>query len=248
MAMLPWNTIDTALVDMDGVLLDRHFDDAFWHEHVPARYAERRGVPEDEARRELVARYRAQEGTLNWTDLTYWSRELGLDIPALKAGAADRVAWLPHATCFLDALAASGIHRVLVTNAHPETVRIKRAATGLDTRLDTIVSAFDLGVGKEDEAFWRRLAAAVPYHPAGTVLVEDSISNLRSARAYGIAHLVHVNRPNTRAAAAPHPEFTSVAGVRDLVPGLLPEPLRSRSPRTGTACECSEPAPTAPPH
>jgi len=244
--MLPWNTIQTALVDMDGVLLDQRFDDAFWHEYVPARYAERYGIPEVEARRDLLARYRAQEGTLNWTDLTYWSRELGLDLPALKAQAAGDVAWLPHATCFLDALAASGIHRVLVTNAHPETVRIKMGATGLGERLDTFVSAFDLGVGKEDEAFWRRLAAAVPFHPAGTVLVEDRVPNLRSARAYGIAHLVHVVRPDG-VAAAPHAEFTSVAGVRDLVPGLLPEPLRSQSPHIGTACECSVPAPTAPP-
>lgn len=245
--MLPWNTIETALVDMDGVLLDRRFDDDFWHDRVPARYAERHGIPLAEARRELLARYRAQEGTLNWTDLHFWSRELGLDLPALKADAARDVAWHPHAACFLDALAASGIHRVLVTNAHPETVRIKTEATGLGERVETVVSAFDLGVGKESEAFWSRLAAAVPFHPAGTVLVEDSVPNLRSARAYGIAHLVHVNRPNSGAAAVPHGGFPSVTGVRDLVPGLLPEPLRSRSPHSGTACECSAPAPSAPP-
>lgn len=245
--MLPWNTIRTALVDMDGVLLDRHFDDDFWHDRVPAAYAALHGLSPGEARTELMARYRAQEGTLNWTDLAYWSRELGLDLPALKAGAAGGVAFLPHATCFLDALAASGIHRVLVTNAHPETVRIKAEATGLTEQVETVVSAFDLGVGKEREAFWRRLSAAVPFHPAGTVLVEDSVPNLVSARTFGIAHLVHVSRPNSRAGAVPHAGFPSVDGVRDLVPGLLPEPLRSRSPHIGTGCECSAPAPTAPP-
>jgi HAD superfamily hydrolase (TIGR01509 family) len=245
--MLPWNTIRTALVDMDGVLLDRRFDDDFWHDRVPARYAELHGVSVAEARRELLARYRAQEGTLNWTDLGYWSRELGLDLPALKAEAAGGIAWHPHATCFLDALAASGIHRVLVTNAHPETVRIKAEATDLPERVETVVSAFDLGVGKEDASFWRRLSAAVPFHPAGTVLVEDSVPNLVSARDYGIAHLVHVNRPNSGADAVPDGRFPSVAGVRDLVPGLLPEPLRARSPHIGTRCECSAPAPSAPP-
>ena len=30
-----WSDIDTVLLDMDGTLLDRHFDDHFWLEHVP---------------------------------------------------------------------------------------------------------------------------------------------------------------------------------------------------------------------
>ena len=34
-----WNDIDTVLLDMDGTLLDRHFDDHFWLEHVPKRYS-----------------------------------------------------------------------------------------------------------------------------------------------------------------------------------------------------------------
>jgi HAD superfamily hydrolase (TIGR01509 family) len=241
--MLPWHAIGTALLDMDGVLLDRRFDDDFWNRHVPARYAARHGLSEPAARARLAARYRAHEGTLCWTDVDFWSRELGLDIRALKAGAADGIAFLPHAVCFLDALAARGIRRVLVTNAHPETVRIKARATGLAGHLDVVVSAFALGVGKEEAAFWARLEATVPYRPDASVLVEDSPANLASARRHGIAHLVHVSRPNSGAAAAPHAEYTSVAGVRDLVAGLLP---RSRSPRSGTGCGCSAPVPSAP--
>jgi FMN phosphatase YigB (HAD superfamily) len=154
------------------------------------------------------------------------------------------VAYLPHATCFLDALAARGVRRALVTNAHPETVRIKLAATGLAARLEDVVSAFDLGIGKEADAFWERLAKRVPYHPDRSLLVEDSARNLDSARRHGIRHLVHVSHPNSAAAPAPHPDFPSVAGVRDLVAGLTPG---RRSPRSGTACGCSAPAPSARP-
>jgi len=238
--MLPWHAIDTALLDMDGVLLDRHFDDAFWHTLVPARYAAENGLAEDQARARLLDWYRAHEGTLNWTDLDFWSRELGLDIPALKAEAAGGIAYLPHATCFLDALGRRGVRRVLVTNAHPDTVRVKARVTGFTTHLDAAVSAFDLGVGKEDGAFWERLRARVPFDPARTVLVEDSAQNLASAAAFGIAHLVYVHHPNSRAAPSPTPDrgFPSVAGVRDLVPGLGPPP----DPGSGTACECSAPA------
>jgi HAD superfamily hydrolase (TIGR01509 family) len=236
--MLPWDAIDTALLDMDGVLLDRHFDDAFWHTLVPARYAAKNGLDEDAARTRLFDWYRAHEGTLNWTDLDFWSRALGLDIPALKAEAAGGIAYLPHATCFLKALGRRGTRRVLVTNAHPETVRVKAEVTGLPAHLDAAVSAFDLNVGKEDPAFWDRLGRRIPFDPARTVLVEDSSQNLASAAAFGIAHLVHVRHPNTRAAPAPEAGYPSVAGVRDLVPGLGPP---TPDPGSGTACECSGP-------
>jgi putative hydrolase of the HAD superfamily len=40
---LPWHAIDTVLLDMDGTLLDLHFDNHFWLEHLPQRYAELHG-------------------------------------------------------------------------------------------------------------------------------------------------------------------------------------------------------------
>ena len=39
MHQLPWADIDTVLLDMDGTLLDLHFDNHFWLEHLPQRYA-----------------------------------------------------------------------------------------------------------------------------------------------------------------------------------------------------------------
>ena len=74
------------LLDMDGTLLDKHFDDYFWETLVPQEYARRQAIPLDKARPLVFARYKRQEGTLNWTDIDFWSRELELDIPALKEG------------------------------------------------------------------------------------------------------------------------------------------------------------------
>ena len=44
MPSLPWHAIDTVLLDMDGTLLDLHYDNHFWMEHLPQRYAELHGV------------------------------------------------------------------------------------------------------------------------------------------------------------------------------------------------------------
>ena len=76
--------IEHVLLDMDGTLLDRYFDDYFWEHLVPERYAEKHKITFGKAREELFMRYKAHEGTLNWTDIDFWSKELDLDILALK--------------------------------------------------------------------------------------------------------------------------------------------------------------------
>ena len=47
--MINWHDIDTVLLDLDGTLLDLHFDNYFWCQHLPLCYARRHGIalPED---------------------------------------------------------------------------------------------------------------------------------------------------------------------------------------------------------
>ena len=42
--MIDWDAIDTVLLDMDGTLLDLHFDNYFWMDHLPRLYAEKHGM------------------------------------------------------------------------------------------------------------------------------------------------------------------------------------------------------------
>jgi FMN phosphatase YigB (HAD superfamily) len=42
--MFDWNTIDTVLLDMDGTLLDLHFDTHFWLTLVPQQLSQQRGI------------------------------------------------------------------------------------------------------------------------------------------------------------------------------------------------------------
>ena len=41
---LPWHEIDTVLLDMDGTLLDLHFDWHFWLTYLPKVYAEKNNI------------------------------------------------------------------------------------------------------------------------------------------------------------------------------------------------------------
>ena len=83
--MVDWQQIQTVLLDMDGTLLDLHFDNYFWREHVPLRYAEKHQISVEHAKNTLVPIFRDKEGTMEWYCVDYWSETLDLDIARLKA-------------------------------------------------------------------------------------------------------------------------------------------------------------------
>lgn len=213
-----WSDIDTVLLDMDGTLLDRHFDDHFWLEHVPKTFAAKHSMPLEAAKLKLYAMFRSQENSLNWTDLDYWSEQIGLDIPLLKHEVDHLIAVHPDVIEFLEFLrrAGKGVH--LVTNAHGKTLSLKMKKTRLGPYFDTIVSAHDLGLPKEDVAFWGRLQARIPFDPARTMLGEDSETNLGTAAAYGISHLVFVSSSSSSLPPKPSDRFASINTFAELIP------------------------------
>ncbi len=220
MILIDWQAIETVFLDMDGTLLDLHFDNHFWLEHVPRRYAERNGLPLEEAKRQLLERYRSVEGTLAWYCLDHWSRELGLDIVLLKQEVDHLIALHPHVLDFLAALRERGKRRVLVTNAHQKALALKLGKTQLAGHLDAIVSAHNLGLPKEDPGFWPRLHAIEPFDPERTLFVDDSPAVLRSARHYGFRWLLAVTEPDSRGGHRPAPELPAIRHFAELLPGL----------------------------
>ncbi|MEW5782961.1 MAG: GMP/IMP nucleotidase [Pseudomonadota bacterium] len=215
--MIDWNAIDTVLLDMDGTLLDLHFDNHFWQAHVPLRYAEAKGLPLDAAREALMARYSARAGTLDWYSVDYWETELELDIMALKAEVAHLIAVHPSVVAFLARLRELGKRVVLATNAHHKSITLKMAKTGLEPHFDAIVSAHALGFAKEQRGFWEKLRAIEPFAPERTLLVDDSLPVLDAARAYGIRHLISVRRPDTKQPPKDTRDYLAIDSFEELL-------------------------------
>lgn len=218
--MIDWRQIDSVLLDMDGTLLDLHYDNQFWQELIPRRYALSRGLDVNTAKAVLKPIFKRTEGTLNWYCIDYWSRELGLDIPLLKREVAHLIAVHPHVLDFLRALRAADKRVLLVTNAHHHSLALKLEYTRLGDYLDVIVSAHDIGYPKEDPLFWRHLAERHPYDPDRSLLIDDNLNVLRSARRYGIAHLLAIGQPDSRRPCGDTGEFAALRDFRTITPAL----------------------------
>lgn len=224
--MINWTEIHHVLLDMDGTLLDLHFDNYFWQKHLPKRYAECKNLPPDQAEAELMAMYQQIEGTLNWYSVDYWTETLGMDVVRLKHEVAHLITEHPKVPDFLRTLQRSGLHTVLVTNAHRKTLALKIGYTKIGQYLEKIVCSHELGLPKEDPEFWERLQTLETYDPAHTLLVDDNHAVLRAAREYGIAHLLSIATPDTQRPTRQDGEFPLLESFGD----IIPPPCREATP------------------
>ena len=218
--MIDWSHINTVLLDMDGTLLDLNFDNHFWREHVPLRYAEKYHMDIESAKQELFPRFRNAEGTIDWYCVDYWSEQLGLDIVMLKEEVDHLIAVHPHVIEFLDRLKQLGKHRALVTNANHKSLMLKLERTALHHHLDDIICSHEFGVPKVDTNFWYKLQAKLPFDKQHTLLVDDSLPVLRSAHTYGIEGLLAVTKPDSQSPQREVDEFQAIYDFSDIMPEL----------------------------
>jgi putative hydrolase of the HAD superfamily len=214
---LNWRDIDTVLLDMDGTLLDLHFDTFFWMQHLPKRYAEQHNMSLEQVAEKLARRMSDFQGTLNWYCTDFWSAEFDLDILALKQEIDHLIGYRPHARSFLEALGTHNKQRVLVTNAHRDSVDLKFALTGIDAHLDSVISSHDYGQPKEDQRFWQQLQENINFDPKRTLFIDDSEPVLRSAEKFGIAHLLSIEEPDSQTARRQPSSFPMLDSFADLM-------------------------------
>jgi HAD superfamily hydrolase (TIGR01509 family) len=218
--MIEWDAIDTVLLDMDGTLLDLHFDNYFWMDHLPRLYAAKHSISEAESSAYLQATFHSGEGTLQWYCLDHWSEQLEMDIPALKQEIQHMIQVRPFAIEFLTQLHASHRDVVMVTNAHRKTLELKMANIDITGWFDRVVVSHDLNAPKEDQAFWHKLQALHPFDPTRTLFIDDTERVLDSAREYGIAHLLTLLQPDSQGQKRLNTRFPGIHHFDEIMPGV----------------------------
>lgn len=212
-----WQEIDTVLLDLDGTLLDKYFDDYFWQEFVPEVFARENRVDKAAARIKLLGTYKKVEDTLVWTDLDYWSEQLNLDIPMLKREISHLIALRPHVIEFLEFLKKSSKTVYLVTNAHPKTLEVKLGKIDIKKHFAAIICSKEVGTAKEQPEFWTGLQQLHPFDKNRTLFVDDTEKVLQSARNYGLSHLIHIAQPSSKLPAVFSTDFPSILNFQELM-------------------------------
>jgi 5'-nucleotidase len=196
--LIDWQHIDTVLLDMDGTLLDLHFDNYFWLEHLPKRYADIHQVDLTTATTRLNEHIKQHEGTLQWYCLDYWSQTLALDIRSLKAEIKHKIQIRPHVKEFLTRLRQHQKKCLLITNAHPKSLSLKLEVTSINHYLDIIISSHELRHPKEVQAFWQALQTKEHFDPTRSLFIDDTPRILQSAQAFGIKYLLGIHQPDSQ--------------------------------------------------
>lgn len=219
--MIDWSRIDTVLLDMDGTLLDLHYDNYFWNDFLPRHWAAQNGLDAAIAKQELMARIRGAQGSLQWYCTDFWSEQLSINIALLKREVADRIAYRPHTEDFLTQLKSSGRQVWLATNAHRDSYSLKAEFTGLDRYMHEIFISHDFKAAKEEQAFWQGLQASKHFEPARSLLIDDNVSVLDAALEFGVAQVLCLRQPDSKVPARddlPHPAILHFDEIMPIPP------------------------------
>ncbi len=218
--MLIWAEISTVLIDMDGTILDLHYDNHFWLEHLPLRYSQKMAISLEQAKAQLHSNYQAVAGTIDWYCLDYWRKQTKMPIEALKREVQHLIQLRSDAHNFLTALKESGREVILVTNAHPEALSLKVEKTQLDKYFDALYSTHHFGVPKESQLLWQRLQEKHAFKKEKTLFIDDNVNILKSAQRFGIKHLLAVANPDSKKAVNNINDFPSITDFQVLVEAI----------------------------
>jgi len=219
-----WQQIDTLLLDMDGTLLDLHFDNYFWREYLPLEYARQHNKQPEQVRDYLLKLMDDAQGSIDWYCLDFWTEKLGIDIISLKKEIDHLIELRPAAGAFLEAVHRSDKKVYMITNAHHHTLELKLEKTNISHYFDELISSHQYGYIKEQQDFWHTLQNEIGFDPKRTLFIDDSQAVLDSAAQYGIAHILSISTPDSKQLAREKGKYPMLHNFSDIMEGLN-EPL-----------------------
>lgn len=208
--------VDAVLLDMDGTLLDLHYDNHFWLQFVPQQYALKHSLSLHQAEHHVYAQYEKVTGSLNWYCYDYWSTTLGLDIHALQYETKHKIQIRSDTLWFLEKLKQANIPAYILTNAHRSGVALKMQQTGLSPYFKKIISSHDYQIAKENLRFWSAVEDELQVDFSRCLFVDDGEKILSVAQKAGIGFLRGIATPDSEKPAQEMQAFKTIKQFSEL--------------------------------
>lgn len=215
---IPWDKINTVFLDMDGTLLDLAYDNFFWLTYLPEQYTLKHKCSLATTQAELAKFFHQSKGTLDWYCTDYWSKKLSLDIASLKKNTQHLIQERPDTQPLLNFLKQSNKQIILLTNAHPDSLKIKMKKTGIAHFFDQMISSHSLGFAKEQAPFWQQLEKQLSFDKQQTLFIDDHEPILCTAQGYGIEYLYTMHQPDSKQAPKETMAFPAIVDFRAIIP------------------------------
>ena len=200
------NKAEAYIFDMDGTILDLNFDRCVWHHRLPERVSTVLDVPLKVATDIVKNKLAPLKNTLNWYDLDYLSQMFNLDIEQMEIEMSHLIKPRPGAIDYLKKAKGSNL-MILASNAYPKSMIRKLSLTGIATYFDIVISSHEIGFCKEELKFWEELKTQVGFSPSKSVLVDDNLTVLRTAKKFGIKNLFGIRNPSSQGPPVSDSEF-----------------------------------------
>lgn len=196
------------LFDLDGVLIDTTaICYRVWDE-----FGRSRGfVPTNDQLLATNGR-RADETIRLWLGPTATDHQIAALTADLAAShgrllATEPMPPVPGAAEFVRALQCAALPLAVATSATPENARLALARIGLGDAFETVVSAADVANGKPHPEPYLTAARRLGVSATASLVVEDSVSGIRAAKAAGARCLALTSTFSAEVLAAESPDW-----------------------------------------
>ena len=185
---LPYRMTPFAIFDLDGTLIDSMI---FWeksdHEMLTSRGVVYDPVETTEATKALNVR-EAMQYWLDHFDIPDTLEELLAEANARITHAyATEVPLKPHVLEYLDYLKAQGVRMCVATSSGLEQVEVAMRRLDLWDRFEFVISAEDVGRGKEFPDIYLQAAQRLGAVPDQCTVFEDSLTAVKTAKGAGFS-------------------------------------------------------------
>lgn len=183
--------------DLDGTLVTRELEEAFWNKEITKLYARQHKIPFAKAKKIWEAQVASVSKTrMEWFDPGFWFKRLKLkkSHKALLRDLKHLIRIYPETKRTLRKLRAMGFKTIIISNAHRDFLDLKIEATGLKDYFEEIYSLpSDFNTTKRP-SIYKKIASRLGVKPgeilhAGDFYEEDFLIPIKAG-----LKAVHINR------------------------------------------------------